>query len=176
MSRGKAICWPGGAESVWVCRCGLTAAGVSMRLPKKNPQEIPAMLKFNVRTVLAVLHDAIAAALAWIFAYLLRFNFELPGEFAAEMWNTLVWVIPLQVVIFWRFNLYRGIWRYASTTDLRRIFLAVMLSAAAIPLLFLMLRQDWVIPRSVLVINPLLLILMMGGSRFVYRLWKEQGL
>jgi FlaA1/EpsC-like NDP-sugar epimerase len=27
-----------------------------------------------------------------------------------------------------------------------------------------------------LVINPLLLILLMGGSRFVYRLWKEQGL
>ncbi|OFZ65895.1 MAG: multidrug MFS transporter [Betaproteobacteria bacterium RBG_16_56_24] len=134
------------------------------------------MLKFNVRTVLAVLHDAIAAALAWIFAYLLRFNFELPGEFAAEMWNTLVWVIPLQVVIFWRFNLYRGIWRYASTTDLRRIFLAVMMSAAAIPLLFWMLQLGLVIPRSVLVIDPLLLVLMMGGSRFVYRLWKEHGL
>ena len=134
------------------------------------------MLKFNIRTALAVLHDALAAALAWILAYLLRFNFELPAEFAAEMWQTLVWVVPLQVMIFWRFNLYRGIWRYASMTDLRRIFLAVMLSAAAIPLLFWMLRLGLVIPRSVLVIDPLLLMLMMGGSRFVYRLWKEQGL
>ncbi|MCR4302978.1 MAG: polysaccharide biosynthesis protein [Gallionella sp.] len=134
------------------------------------------MLKFNVRTVLAVLHDAIAAALAWVFAYLLRFNFELPGEFAAEMWKTLVWVVPLQVVIFWRFNLYRGIWRYASTTDLRRIFLAVMMSAAVIPLLFWMLQLGLVIPRSVLVMDPLLLVLIMGGSRFIYRLWKEQGL
>jgi FlaA1/EpsC-like NDP-sugar epimerase len=42
--------------------------------------------------------------------------------------------------------------------------------------MFLMLRLDLVIPRSVMIINPLLLILMMGGSRFVYRLWKEQGL
>jgi FlaA1/EpsC-like NDP-sugar epimerase len=134
------------------------------------------MLKFNARTVLAVLHDAIAAALAWILAYLLRFNFELPAEFAGDMWKTLAWVVPLQIIIFWRFNLYRGIWRYASTTDLRRIFLAVMLSAAAIPLLFWMLQQGLVIPRSVLVIDPLLLVLIMGGSRFVYRLWKEQGL
>ena len=134
------------------------------------------MLKFSARTTLAVLHDASAAALAWTFAYLLRFNFELPAGFATELWKTLVWVVPLQVIIFWRFNLYRGIWRYASTTDLRRIFLAVMLSAAAIPLLFWMLRLGLVIPRSVLVINPLLLILLMGGSRFVYRLWKEQGL
>jgi FlaA1/EpsC-like NDP-sugar epimerase len=134
------------------------------------------MFSSSTRTALAVLHDAIAAALAWSFAYLLRFNFELPPNFAAELHQTVYWVVALQMVIFWRFNLYRGIWRYASTTDLRRIFLAVMLSAAAIPLMFWMLRLDLVIPRSVLIINPLLLILMMGGSRFVYRLWKEQGL
>ncbi len=134
------------------------------------------MLKPNIRTILAVLHDAVAAALAWSLAYLLRFNFELPADFAAELRQTLVWVVMLQVIIFWRFNLYRGIWRYASTTDLRRIFLAAMLSAAAIPLMFWMLRLGMVIPRSVLVIDPLLLIMMMGGSRFVYRLWKEQGL
>ena len=134
------------------------------------------MLKPKIRTTLAVLHDAVAAVLAWNLAYLLRFNFELPTNFAAELQQTLYWVVPLELVIFWRFNLYRGIWRYASTADLRRIFLAVALSAAAIPLMFLMLRLELVIPRSVLIINPLLLILMMGGSRFVYRLWKEQGL
>lgn len=134
------------------------------------------MYKANMRTTLAVLHDAVAAVLAWNLAYLLRFNFELPHNFVAELQQTLCWVVPLELVIFWRFNLYRGIWRYASTPDLRRIFLAVALSAALIPLMFLMLRLDLVIPRSVLIINPLLLILMMGGSRFVYRLWKEQGL
>ena len=134
------------------------------------------MLKPNIRAALAALHDAIAAALAWSFAYLLRFNFELPPNFAVELHHTVYWVVSLQMIIFWRFNLYRGIWRYASTTDLRRIFLAVMLSAAAIPLMFWMLRLGLVIPRSVLIINPLLLILMMGGSRFAYRLWKEQSL
>ena len=147
-----------------------------MKLQKKTLRKIPAMLKFDQRSALAVLHDAVAASIAWTLAYLLRFNFELPAEFAAEMWETLVWVVPLQVIIFWRFNLYRGIWRYASTTDLRRIFLAVMLSAVVIPSLFWMLQQGLVIPRSVLVMDPLLLVLIMGGSRFVYRLWKEQGL
>jgi len=134
------------------------------------------MLNFNMRTTLAIAHDAVAAVLAWSFAYLLRFNFDLPSVFAAELAATLVWVVPLQMAIFWKFGLYRGIWRYASTVDLRRIFLAVMLSGAAIPLLFWMLRFGFVIPRSVLVINPLLLILFMGGSRFAYRLWKEKAL
>ncbi|MBI5437417.1 MAG: polysaccharide biosynthesis protein [Nitrosomonadales bacterium] len=134
------------------------------------------MFKSNTRTILAMLHDAVVAALAWYCAYLLRFNFELSPRYILEMQQTLLWVVPLQLVVFWQFSLYRGIWRYASTTDLRRIFLAVMLSAAAVPLLFWMLRMGWVVPRAVLVINPLLLILLMGGSRFIYRLWKEKGL
>jgi len=134
------------------------------------------MFKFSMRTALAVLHDLVAAALAWILSYMLRFNFELPNSFVVELRQTLFLVVPLQLVIFWRFHLYRGIWRYASTTDLRRIFMAVMLSSALISLVFWMLRLEYVIPRSVLVINPLLLIMMMGGGRFVYRLWKEQRL
>jgi len=134
------------------------------------------MIHSRLKIAVAMLHDAVAAVAAWSLAYLLRFNFDLPENFAAELRQTLVWVVPLQMLVFWQFGLYRGIWRYASMTDLRRIFLAVMLSAAAIPLLFWMLRLGLVIPRSVLVINPLLLILIMGGSRFVYRMWKEQGL
>jgi FlaA1/EpsC-like NDP-sugar epimerase len=134
------------------------------------------IIKSKTRTALAVLHDASAAALSWSFAYLLRFNFELPDNFAAELQQTLFFVVPVQMFIFWRFNLYRGVWRYASTVDLRRIFLAVLLSAVVIPLIFWLFRINFIIPRSVLIINPLLLILLMGGSRFVYRLWKEQGL
>ena len=134
------------------------------------------MAKLNMRTLLAMLHDFAAAAFAWSFAYLLRFNFEPPPNFIDEMMHTLIWVAPLQGVIFWRFGLYRGLWRYASVTDLRRIFLAVLMAAALIPLVLWMFRVSAVVPRSVLVINPVLLLLIMGGSRLVYRLWKEQGL
>ncbi len=134
------------------------------------------MAKFDLRTLLAMLHDLLAAAFAWSFAYLLRFNFELPPNFVDEMLRTLIWVAPLQGVVFWRFGLYRGLWRYASVADLRRIFLAVLTAAALIPLVLWMFRVSAVVPRSVLVINPVLLLLVMGGSRFIYRLWKEQGL
>ena len=134
------------------------------------------MAKFDLRTLLAMLHDLLAAAFAWSFAYLLRFNFEPPPNFMDEMLRTLVWVALLQGVVFWRFGLYRGLWRYASVADLRRIFLAVLTAAALIPLVLWMFRVSAVVPRSVLVINPVLLLLIMGGSRFIYRLWKEHGL
>ena len=131
------------------------------------------MLKSRLNTGIAMLHDVIAAGLAWWLAYLLRFNFDLPAQFQDEMWSTLFWVVPLQVAVFMVFGLYRGIWRYASVFDLRRILFAVIAATALIPLILGLFRVQAIVPRSVLVIDPLLLLLAMGGSRLLYRLWKE---
>jgi FlaA1/EpsC-like NDP-sugar epimerase len=127
--------------------------------------------RFN--TGIAILHDVIASTLAWWFAYLLRFNFDLPVNFQEELWHTLIWVVPLQGIVFWSSGLYRGIWRYASVADLRRILFAVIVAAAMIPLMLGLFRVQAVVPRSVLIMDPLLLLLVMGGSRLLYRLWKE---
>jgi FlaA1/EpsC-like NDP-sugar epimerase len=129
------------------------------------------MIKSRINAGIAILHDVVAAAFAWWCAYLLRFNFELPPDFQDELWRTLIWVVPLQSAVFWSFSLYRGIWRYASVADLRRIFFAVFAAAALIPLVVGLFRVNAIIPRSVLVIDPILLILVMGGSRVLYRLW-----
>lgn len=130
----------------------------------------------NRRTQLAVLHDVLAVMLAWAAAYWLRFNLEIPEEFASEMRVTLPWVVPMQVVVFWIFGLYRGIWRYASLNDFRNILLSVLVSAALIPSWFWMLRMDVVLPRAVIVLYPVLLLLLMGGDRLLFRLWKERTL
>jgi FlaA1/EpsC-like NDP-sugar epimerase len=131
------------------------------------------MLKSRINTGIAILHDVIAAAFAWWLAYLLRFNFDLPAHFQDELWHTMLWVVPLQAAVFWGFSLYRGIWRYASVADLRRILFAVVAATALIPLVLALFRVQAIVPRSVLVIDPLLLLLVMGGSRLLYRLWKE---
>lgn len=130
-------------------------------------------LQHSQRVMLVLLHDLAAGAIAWILAYLLRFNFEIPENVLYEMWRTWIWIIPLQGGVFWIFGLYKGIWRYASMPDLRQIFIAVIAATAVIALLLWMLRFDANIPRSVLIIHPLLLLTMMGGSRLMYRLWKE---
>src|SRR5262249_26339512 len=43
----------------------------------------------------------------------------------------------------------------------------------AVPAFFAFLRVDYSIPRTVYVITPVLLVLVMGGSRLAYRAWKE---
>ena len=126
----------------------------------------------NWRNAVAFAHDVAAAALAWCLAYLFRLNFELEQPFASAMLNTLVWVIPLQAPIFLSLGMYRGLWRYASFLDMRRIVFAAALGAMSIALAILLFRIPWV-PRSVLLLYPILLIAMMGGSRIAYRAWKE---
>lgn len=131
------------------------------------------MFNSRINTSIAILHDLFAATLVWWFSYLLRFNFDLPENFQNELWSTLVWVVPLQGAVFFGFGLYRGIWRYASVSDLRRILFAVSAATALIPLVLGLFRVQSVVPRSVLIFDPILLILIMGGSRLMYRLWKE---
>ncbi|MDR2219846.1 MAG: polysaccharide biosynthesis protein [Methylobacillus sp.] len=131
----------------------------------------------NSRSVAVFAHDAAVAAIAWVAAFLLRFNFAIAPEYIANMWQALLWVVPLQALIFWRFGLYRGLWRFASLPDLKRILLAVGVAALAVPVVLLMLQSGRVlVPRSVLVLDPILLLLIMGGSRFAYRWWKEHRL
>src|SRR5512139_3360397 len=133
-------------------------------------------MNLNPRIAAVILHDVFAATFAWLAAYWLRFNLTVPPEFQAAALSTLTWVVPLQAVVFWRFGLYRGIWRFASLPDLKRIVLAVGLAALLIPLVLVLFRVSAVVPRSVLILDPLLLMIVMGGSRLAYRAWKEHRL
>src|SRR6478672_13071283 len=127
----------------------------------------------NWRTSLAFVHDVTMAAIAWSGIYWLRFNLELREPFVTDMWSTLAWILPLQAAIFLSLGLYRGLWRFASLSDLQRIVLAAGLGAIVIPVVLVMLRLTTIVPRSVLFFYPIVLIFLMAGSRFAFRLWKE---
>ena len=135
------------------------------------------LLKLGPRTrnALAFLHDIAATAVAWWLAFWLRFNLDVPPDFVHWFFFTLPWVIGLYGVLFLGMGLYRGLWRYASLPDLRRILIAVSVGALAVPALFTLAGLAWPAPRSAYLISPLLMILAMGGSRLAYRAWKEHG-
>jgi FlaA1/EpsC-like NDP-sugar epimerase len=130
----------------------------------------------NFRAWLAFAHDLAATALAWSAMYLVRFNLDFREPYLADMGSTLAWILPLQGAIFIAFGLYRGLWRYASVLDLQRIALAAGLGALLIPVVLVMLQLQVMVPRSVLIFYPIVLIFVMAGDRFAYRIWKEHRL
>ena len=54
--------------------------------------------KIHKRSLIAFIHDFIAVIVAWWFAYLFRFNFEIPADFQASLKENLVWVLQM---MFW---------------------------------------------------------------------------
>ena len=126
-----------------------------------------------LRRLLVFGHDLAAAGVAWSAAFWLRFNLDIPGEYSALMAGLLPSVMAIHGVAFWLLGLYRGLWRYASLPDLRRIVVAVAISALAVPAAFAFLRIGIEVPRSVYLLTPLLLVVLMGGSRLAYRAWRE---
>ena len=133
-------------------------------------------VRANWRVWLAFVHDVCAAGVAWGGLYWLRANMDLHEPQLSDMWHTLAWILPLQAGIFLAFGLYRGLWRFASLPDLQRIVLAAGLGAVAIPVVLMMLQLTSVVPRSVLILYPPVLIFLMAGSRSTYRIWKEHRL
>ncbi len=123
------------------------------------------------RSKIAFLHDVVMAAVSFQLSLWLRLGHAMPH---AWTWDRLVWATGLFVLVacgvFWSQKMYRGIWRYASTSDLMALVKSVSLIVLIfLPVLFLVNRlEDF--PRSALLINWFALLALLGGPRFLYRI------
>ena len=127
----------------------------------------------NIRIILAFIHDLLAVALAWLLAHALRANIDLYHPYDAQSLSVALWLMPLYGAYFIRSGLYRGIWRFASLPDLQRIVISVLLGGLSVPALLFMLQVN--APRFVLILSPFILLLIMGGNRLAFRVWKARA-
>ena len=124
------------------------------------------------RPIIVVFHLAVTVLSSYC-AFLLRFDFVFPDRLWAPWVQTLPLLLLVRGVTYGLLRLYEGLWRYASVWDLQKIVLAVVVSSLGFDLVvrgFLAVRPY---PRSVLVIDAVLLIVLLGGARFVRRACRE---
>ena len=128
------------------------------------------------RAATAYTHDIVMAAISFWLSFYLRV-----GNDIAHYSHELIWTYDLAfaataAAAFYASGLYRGIWRYASLPDLIGLARAVTLVVLIyFPLMFLVTRLE-ALPRSIVGINWLVLMALLGGPRFVYRLLKDGSL
>jgi FlaA1/EpsC-like NDP-sugar epimerase len=109
-------------------------------------------------------------ALAGYLACWLRFDGDVPARVLANYVRVLPWVLVIRGLIFVPFGLYGGLWRYTGVWDLSRIVLAVITSSVV---LFFMVYQPLGpagYPRSIAIVESLLLISFLGGARLTRRI------
>lgn len=126
------------------------------------------------RTFLVFLFDLLAVLLAWAGAFVLRFNLTWPSTFDEEIFWGLAVLLPVQLLACRWAGLYRGMWSFASIPDLRRVLKAVSISFAAMVVLAVLSRGHLLIPRSIVILYPILLVGIMAGGRVAWRMWKER--
>ncbi len=125
----------------------------------------------------AFTHDMTWVGLAVYLAFAFRFDFgQIPTHHVLGAWKLFYISLPVQMFTYWFFGLYRGIWRFASLPDLQRIMRAIVVGALVTYfILFIWIRLDG-IPRSTLVLYPMILIGGLAGARLLYRWFKDRRL
>ncbi|WP_298579912.1 nucleoside-diphosphate sugar epimerase/dehydratase [uncultured Luteimonas sp.] len=123
-----------------------------------------------------VAHDLGMVWLCWLALHQFRYALQPLNAAPAMTGAEVLLVLLAQGAVFWQVGLYRGVWRFASLPDLLNILKASVIGLMAIMLaLFVYNRLDQV-PRSVLLLYPLLLTAMLGMPRLLYRAWKDHSI
>lgn len=127
------------------------------------------------RYILLLIIDACLIMLAITAAYYLRFDFRIELKYFAM----LPYVIAMHLIIILPAlhmgKLYKKVWEYASVGELVTILKVVTVSELVFILSHMLLKisfPEFVIPRSVYISTWVLIILSIGGSRFVWRVFR----
>ena len=131
--------------------------------------------KLNIRNSIVLAHDFFAIIFAWFSSYLLRFNFIIPLDHIDFMLNNLLAVVLIHIASFMAFRVFLASWRFSSLNDLIKISLSIFISGLVLILFFLFTHDLVGLPRSVLILNPILLLLFTCGSRLLFRALNENA-
>ena len=131
---------------------------------------------------LFLLIDSLVISLSLIGAYLLRFDFIIPIEMFQNASYFLVVLIFSKLSVNVVLNVYSGLWRYTSVTDLLNIVKASSAGTILSAALTVMVLGFFAIPRSIFFIDYILTTIGFVSARAAVRIYsnyfvkKQRGL
>lgn len=134
----------------------------------------------HIRNRFVLIGDIALIVVSVLGSFALRLNVEeLPFYFPAVVLMSVVALI-IKIPVYFFFGLYRRLWIYASTGELRLIAAAVTSASVLVSgVMLLLISAGRVLPgmpRSALGIDWLLSLVLIGGSRFALRILAEQSM
>jgi len=125
------------------------------------------------RRIFEVLLDVILIVLAYWSAYAIKFE---PFS-SSPAWKLFLRTLPVLVVVrlaaFLLFGVYRGIWRYTSIDDLMAFTKAVAAGSVVSMVIVLFKFRFQGFSRAVFVIDALMMLMLLAGSRMAFRLFRQ---
>ncbi|MBL4577162.1 MAG: polysaccharide biosynthesis protein [Flavobacteriales bacterium] len=135
--------------------------------------------KKHIPRWIVLLIDLGICAFAFALAYLLRFNFSIPDHELKPVPYTLSWILIVRATSFYLSKTYTSIVRFTSSKDAERIFFVVTIGTVVFAVTSIVTFFTeiglFIIPFSVIIIDYLLTMVVMIGSRAVVKsLYMEQ--
>src|SRR5262249_3045687 len=131
-------------------------------------------LLIRYRTAITVAGNLAIATAAYVVAFGLRFDFHLPPDHVRLVLMTLPLLLLCKLVAFRLTNLFSGWWQHVSIRDVEDILKGNLLGSAFFLVALVYGRGLHNFPRSVFLIDLLLCVAAMAGSRLAIRIWRER--
>ena len=133
-------------------------------------------MKKKYKIGLLVSLDAISVTFIYIFAIFLRFDFSLfspqAQEYLSELFQCIVFLVPIKLGVFAFMGLYNSLWRYASLDEMAKIVAGALFANFAT--MSFMAFSLSTLPRSVYFIATVLDIVVLGMIRISYRYFRNR--
>jgi FlaA1/EpsC-like NDP-sugar epimerase len=126
----------------------------------------------NRRLFVTVVH-LLEVALANYLAFLIRFESILSPEYVGYFLSYIPILLLIRLIFYLQGGLYKNLWRYSSINDLSKIIQSATLGSLVFFIVIRYLINDVSYPRSIYILDWLLLIIISGGLRFFIRILSE---
>jgi FlaA1/EpsC-like NDP-sugar epimerase len=127
------------------------------------------------RRPIIVLLEMGLVVLANYLAFWLRFDGVIPPPQVALFMQMLPWLVAVRGLTFIAFRLYEGLWYYTSLWDLRNIIAGVFTSTVIFYVLIHWGMETVKYPRSIFIVDGILLVFFLGGIRLSRRIYRGLG-
>ena len=116
---------------------------------------------------------ALLFVLAYLGAFTLRFDFQIPENFQRVMWSGLLPLLAVKLSVFGLFRMYQGWWKYVSLYDMVALGRALMAASGIFLAMNVFVISPSTFPRSIYLLDFVLSFLLIGGARGGLRMFRE---
>lgn len=113
--------------------------------------------------------DLFICAVSIAVAFLLRFNFAIPGQYVQSMYFIIPFVLFVRAITFVIYRSYAGIIRYSGAKDTERIFLVSITGSTIFILLnyisYYFIKGQYIIPFSIIFIDFFTTVFLLASFR-----------
>jgi FlaA1/EpsC-like NDP-sugar epimerase len=123
-------------------------------------------MKFNKYARVGL--DIILVGLSFFLAFYIRFDGDIPDKYVDLFWRSIGGILIIKTIVLYMLIPYTNLWKYAGSGEFFRLFTSTVTANIIYAAWLIVLNVG--MPKSIFVLNCLIDVFLIGGSRFFYKM------